>query len=62
MTDDRIEMVNHDLGLFMDHNGFEYPIVCYSMQMATNAKKRMGTMPLLASKGAGLRLSCPNLT
>lgn len=29
MTDDRIEMVNHDLGLFMDHNGFEYPIVCY---------------------------------
>jgi hypothetical protein len=24
-----IEMINHDIGVFIDQNGLEYPVVCY---------------------------------
>lgn len=49
--DPRLEMINHDLGIFVDHLGFEYPAVCYLDSDGEECPKEEGDYAIAGVEG-----------
>jgi hypothetical protein len=46
-----IEMISHDLGLFIDQHGFEYPVVCYLDSDGEECEKAGGDYAVAGIEG-----------
>ena len=45
------EMINHDIGIFRDHNGFDYPIICYLDSEGDKCHKEHGDYAIAGIEG-----------